>query len=551
MNTRFAGRHSIRHWIAPVVLVMVGGAFAQGQDVLDDPLTGGTGDATATDDAGGLDNLGESGVSGEAGEAGEAGAEEMTLEQRQAQIREKFATAASLMAGSQWAEAIAVFNEILPLAPYSQSVAPNAHLGMGECFFNLKSYEQAVAQFSRATSAQGAGSVAGLVERALLLRGASYMELTRYREAMEDLGSVVQMNPSNPDAYFNLGKASLRLTVTSSMGGLDQGAQSQLLQGVQSLEQAITLKPDYGQAYLERGRILSRLSEMDFAIEDLQKAVEILGAESEASADLGVALNRRARDKASLPNVNADEVKADLQSSIASMSNYLKSVELGKKSVPWETRDPIRVDPEEIMLARVEAKIALGDEMTGPEQSSLYRDALADCDKLLALQLPDLDEARAHYNRGVALRMLNELRPAIEAFSRAVERWPAQFGAYSEAHLRRGICLYHTGEDRAALQDFEAAAVLPNNPYDYEPRAMFWAGLAAVKLGDFDGAIRSYTRAINSAPTYAPPYLNRGLAYLQTGRYERALSDFNTIMRLDPNHPTVQRYRELAMANIR
>lgn len=116
--------------------------------------------------------------------------------------------------------------------------------------------------------------MSGLIGRATLLCGQAYLEMLRYREAMEDFGVVVQTEPENAEAYYNVGKASLRLVV-SSPGGIDQGGQSQLLQGAQSLEQAIKLKPDYGAAYLERGRILFRLSDMDLAIKDSKKAVEL------------------------------------------------------------------------------------------------------------------------------------------------------------------------------------------------------------------------------------------------------------------------------------
>lgn len=544
MKIRFAGRHLIRHWIALVLLVLVGSTLLQGQDVMDDPIgPGDGGESAASADAGSLDDLGENGTDGAT--EGEA----LTAEEESAQIRALLEQAAELMRQKQWAEAAAVFDGILKRSSYvARGAAPLAYLGLGECFYELKNYEQAVASFSRAQSGQADPAT---VSRSSFLRGKSYIELMRYREAIEDMGTVLVERPDDPEAHFNSGKAILRLVVTSSPGGIDQGGQSQLLQGAQSLQRAIELKPEYGDAYLERGRIMIRVGETDTAIEDFQKAVEFLGGESDASAELGKSLFRRAGEKSSALDLNVDELKSDLQTCIASLDRYLKGAELGQKSKPWENRDPVDVEPEDIWLIRAEAKIGLGDELTGPERTALYRDALADCDKLLTYKLTGISESRAYLNRGLALRMLNDLRPAVEAITRAIERFPSQYGAYNEAYLRRGICLYHLGEERAALQDFEAAASLSNNPYDYEPRAMYWAGMTMVKLGDLDAAIRNYSRAINAAPNYTPPYLNRGLAYLHVGRYDRALSDFNTLMRLNPKHPTVQRYRELAQANLR
>ena len=77
-------------------------------------------------------------------------------------------------------------------------------------------------------------------------------------------------NPSNPESHYQQGKALLRLVVTSPGGGMDQSGQASLLQAVKSLERAISLRTDYGDAYLERGRVLFRLRQVDYAIEDFQ-----------------------------------------------------------------------------------------------------------------------------------------------------------------------------------------------------------------------------------------------------------------------------------------
>ena len=84
------------------------------------------------------------------------------------------------------------------------------------------------------------------------------------------------------------------------------------------------------------------------------------------------------------------------------------------------------------------------------------------------------------------------------------------------------------------------------NPYVYEPRAMLWAGVVEARLGRYEDAIRSYTRAISAAPRYTPAYLNRGLAYMNVGRYEQAIEDFDMILRQDPHNDQAQKYRELA-----
>ena len=148
------------------------------------------------------------------------------------------------------------------------------------------------------------------------------------------------------------------------------------------------------------------------------------------------------------------------------------------------------------------------------------------------------------------MRMMNDLPGAIDAYSRAIQSLPQQtLMQYigTEPYLRRGICYFHLGEYRQALQDFEmAASNNPTNPFQHEPRAMFWAGLAQARLGEQEEAIYNYSRAIGSSPDYTPAYLNRGLAYLNTGRYERAIEDFNHVLRRDARHTQALHYRQLA-----
>ncbi len=75
---------------------------------------------------------------------------------------------------------------------------------------------------------------------------------------------------------------------------------------------------------------------------------------------------------------------------------------------------------------------------------------------------------------------------------------------------------------------------------------MLWDGVVAAKQGEYENAVRSYTRSITAAPRYLPAYLNRGLAYMNLGRYDQAIEDFDVILRQDPGNDQALKYRELA-----
>ena len=330
---------------------------------------------------------------------------------------QKMAEAEALMQQKDWAGAVALYNEIMTLGRH-----PRALLNQGICFKELGSTELAISSISMSMITPGANLDPALIEQAYMLRGELYMETGRYREAVDDFTQASQANPSNPESQYQQGKALLRLVVTSPGGGMDQSGQASLLQAVKSLERAIALRSDYGDAYLERGRVLFRLRQIDYAVEDFQQAVRLLGPTSDASADLGVAYSFRATQESYRPVPEETKILEDLRGAIDSLDGYLSAAKLGERVPPWQTRDPLQTRPEKVMLSRGDARIALGNELEGAQRAEQYRAALADADALLQNDIDEEDKARAHFIRGSAFRLLDELDEAIVAFTRAIRR---------------------------------------------------------------------------------------------------------------------------------
>ena len=143
--------------------------------------------------------------------------------------------------------------------------------------------------------------------------------------------------------------------------------------------------------------------------------------------------------------------------------------------------------------------------------------------------------------------MMGNLDVAIDEFGSALrysKQTPRPY--YPDANLRRGIIYFRQEKYDLAIEDFQEAAVNPGSPLQEDPRATFWLGLAFARKANYPDAARAYTRAINSYPEYTAAFVNRGLAYLKSGRYERAFSDFNIAVRLDSTNETARKYREIA-----
>lgn len=82
---------------------------------------------------------------------------------------------------------------------------------------------------------------------------------------------------------------------------------------------------------------------------------------------------------------------------------------------------------------------------------------------------------------------------------------------------------------KSLLQSAEEAITL--NPQDSE--AWYTKGVyLQLEARDFQGAIESYSRAIQINPDFVSAFFNRGIAYKTLGRIDEAKVDFETIVKL-------------------
>lgn len=96
-------------------------------------------------------------------------------------------------------------------------------------------------------------------------------------------------------------------------------------------------------------------------------------------------------------------------------------------------------------------------------------------------------------------------------------------------YLALGNEQYSAGNSEGAVSSFTCAIQQhPGSAAAHNGR-----GNAYRNLGSYEQAIADYTRAIELAPDFALAYNNRGWAYYQQGQYGRALSDYNQAIALD------------------
>ena len=102
----------------------------------------------------------------------------------------------------------------------------------------------------------------------------------------------------------------------------------------------------------------------------------------------------------------------------------------------------------------------------------------------------------------------------------------------ASVYTRRGYAKTSMGDHEGALADFDRAMeIRPRYARAYSNR-----GNAKYNMGDYKGALADYNWAIKINPQYAVAHSNRGNAKHNMGDHEGALADYNRAIELSPQY---------------
>jgi tetratricopeptide (TPR) repeat protein len=146
--------------------------------------------------------------------------------------------------------------------------------------------------------------------------------------------------------------------------------------------------------------------------------------------------------------------------------------------------------------------------------------ACATSDRGAYVRLPAMDRGIALYNNG-------EYVSAADAFTDAITERPR----YAAAWSNRAAARVRMGDVNGAIADYNKAIELA--PLD--PELYFNRGNALVAAGQHDTAIADYNRALELNPAYARAQFNRGTALALTGQRERAGADWARAIEIEPD----------------
>jgi tetratricopeptide (TPR) repeat protein len=132
--------------------------------------------------------------------------------------------------------------------------------------------------------------------------------------------------------------------------------------------------------------------------------------------------------------------------------------------------------------------------------------------------------------RGGLMRARGEPEQAIAAFTRAIELDPND----AAAHAELGRTKIDVGLARETIGHIEEAVRI--NPHDRDLAFWyFWAGQAAVHVGDADQAVLWLRKAIEAHPNYINPLPWLAIAYALQGRDEEARRCIDQFRAARPN----------------
>ncbi len=108
----------------------------------------------------------------------------------------------------------------------------------------------------------------------------------------------------------------------------------------------------------------------------------------------------------------------------------------------------------------------------------------------------------------------------------------------SALHLR-GVLNVSRDHDQDAVQDFTAAIKTRHNDMKLRATSFTYRGWVFVRLGEHDKAISDLDQAIRLDPDSAMAYAARGMAYLRKDDLARARTDVDTALSMNPDQQTI------------
>jgi tetratricopeptide (TPR) repeat protein len=325
--------------------------------------------------------------------------------------------------------------------------------------------------------------------------------------------------------------------------------QNEFDRAVEDYTEIIRMEPQPG-AYIGRGNAWLGKQDADKAIADFDEAIRLDANAIPAFTGRGNARQlKQEYDKAIADYDQAIRLSPNDMVALYSRGHALAEKGDYDRAITDFDR-ALRLDPRSV--------VALNGRGLVRHHKKEYDKAIADYDEALRI---DPKNAAVYYNRGLAWQFKDEFIKAVNDYDQAVRLDPR----YAAASRVRGPALAPGGDDAEPLADpFDLAPPAPappgggagaidalvvpagdNGPFGNfsrnlqrdlayadlcMQRAYEWGGAK-----DYDRAITDFNEALRLNPHLAGAYIGRGHARCEKKEYDKAIADYDQALQIDPH----------------
>jgi len=285
-------------------------------------------------------------------------------------------------------------------------------------------------------------------------------------------------------------------------------------------DRAIARKPDFAEAYSNRGNALREMGLPEKAEASYRKAIAINGKFSMAHYNLGNIL---------LASKRFDESAAHFKRALSANPRFTEArINLGLACKEAGNLKEAETCYRKALEQRPEMAVChynLGNVLL---EAGRADEAAASYERALARE-PGYTEARL--NLGAALRDLGRLEEAASCYERAL----AESSANAQACVNYGAVLRDLAKPAEAESWYRRALDLEPDA----PLAHFNMGNALRDQGRLDEAVSSYRRAVCLEPGTPSFLINLGNALRDSGNAAKAVAVYRQALELEPHNPEV------------
>lgn len=385
-------------------------------------------------------------------------------------------------------EAIQGLDQLIRDNPYD----PTHYINRGNAYFYIRDYERAILDYSKVIKSDPDSA------KVYLKRGYAHFRKGEYDKAIFDYSKVINIDSIYAEAYGARSEAFERKGESDKARAdcdkaLELGFDIQEAAedyGFELIENLIRLCPGNAKVYYCRGLVHCYRGDYNLAIEDYDESIRLNPRCAEA-------YHERAETYSTIFNSDADYDEVIVRYDKAIM-DYDKAQQLGYgyRGTPGLGLLGINDPTIEIFFQRGETYAEKGD----------YDSAIADMSEVI-----NRDTSFNNLYDEFVLRIHEDIYLGEDSWTS--DRTSSHFGSApsARAYNNRGFYYHKKGEEDLAITDLKEALRLYNEQVELDPQ---------------------------SNPDFATVYLNLGSVYQAKIEYDRAVENYDNVVRICPNYET-------------